>query len=248
MAKRPLALIHCALGRASNWRRFIDAIGPDVSPLQIELPSHGLADIWDRSRDFSDQALELALEVMPSDPVPLIGHSFGAVLALRLAVERPYRVSSLVLVEPVFFAAAKERWGYDKFKRDMEPFEKKMSSAQFATAAKDFHAIWGEGDWADLPADAKSYIMDLIETIPAGNPLLIDDRSGLLREGRLEALDMPVTFVDGGQSHPVIADIISELGDRIPDAEWTSVKDAGHMLPITHPDLLAKAVEGRLFA
>jgi len=245
--KRPLALIHCALGRAANWRGFLDVLGPDVSPLQIELPGHGLAEAWDKDRDYSDQALELALEVLPIDPVPIIGHSFGAALALRLAVERPYRVSSLVLVEPVFYAAAKGRWGYDKVIRDLDPFEKKMAASQFATAAKEFHALWGDGSWEDLSSETRSSIMGLIETVPAGNGLILDDLPGVLREGRVEELDMPVTFVDGGDSHPVIAEIISGLGDRMQDAEWVTVPEAGHMLPITHPERLAEAVENRLF-
>ena len=86
--KQPLALIHCGLGRASNWRPFLNVIDRPVSPLLIELPGHGLAEKYDTSRDFADQAIELALEEMPSEPVPLIGHSFGAVLALRIAVAR----------------------------------------------------------------------------------------------------------------------------------------------------------------
>ena len=107
--KQPLALIHCGLGRAANWRPFLNVIERPVSPLLIELPGHGLAEAYDTSRDFADQAVELAIDEMPSDPVPLIGHSYGAGLALRIAVERPYRVSSLVLVEPPFFAAVKGR-------------------------------------------------------------------------------------------------------------------------------------------
>ena len=247
-AKKPIALIHSALGKAGAWRGVLNALGGSLTTYNIELPGHGLAEPWDRSRDFSEQALEIALTEMPSDPVPLIGHSYGAALALRLAVERPYRVSSLVLIEPVFFAAAKGRWGHDKMRRDMGPFEKKMGAAPFATAAKEFHALWGDGRaWSELPGDVKSYITDRIELVPAGNSLLMDDRSGVLRPGRLEDLEMPVTFVDGGASHPVIADVISELGDRIADAEWITVPDAGHMVPLTHPELVVQAIRDRLF-
>ena len=57
---------------------------------------------------------------------------------------------------------------------------------------------------------------------------------------------MPVTFVDGGDSHPVISEIISTIGDRIRDAEWLTVPNAGHMVPITHPELVAKAIRDRL--
>jgi lipase len=245
--KKPIGLIHCGLGKAGNWRGLLNALGGGFTVHNIELPSHGLAEDWDRSRDFTEQALEIALSELPSEPLPLIGHSYGAVLALRLAVDRPYRVSSLVLIEPVFFAAAKGRWGYDKAMRDLEPFEKKMKASQFATAAKEFMAVWGGGvDWGHMTAEQKSYVLDRIETIPAQNPLLKDDVSGILRPGRLESLEIPVTFVDGGNSHPVMADIISELGDRMKDAEWMTVPEAGHMVPITHPELVAKAIRDRL--
>ena len=45
----------------------------------------------------------------------------------------------------------------------------------------------------------------------------------------------------------MIADVISELGDRIADAEWITVPDAGHMVPLTHPELVVKAIRDRLF-
>ena len=246
-AKAPLALIHCALGKAAMWRPFLNALDASVSPLLIELPGHGLAEDYDESRDFSDQAVELALDEMPSEPVPLIGHSYGAALALRIAVERPYRVKSLVLVEPVFFAAVKGRWAYDKVVRDMAPFQKKIEAGSVATAVRDFYKVWGKGAWDDLGSEEKAYMLERIALVPKGDPLLYEDRPGLLAPGRLEELDMPVTFVDGGDSHPAMAEIISTIGDRIPDAEWVTVAGAGHMLPVTHPEKLVEAVEGRLF-
>ena len=248
MAKSPLALIHCSLGRAKNWRPFLDALGGDISPLLIELPGHGLAEDYDETRDYSDQAVEIALEEMPSTPVPLIGHSFGAAVALRIAIERPYRVSSLVLIEPVMFAAVKGRWAYDKAERDMAAFTKKVEAGEHATAVKEFHKLWGDATpWDELPSDIRAYMTARIGLIPACNPLIVDDRQNLLREGRLESLEVPVTFIDGETTHPVIPEIISTMGDRIRDAEWSSVKGAGHMVPLTHPAQVVQAVEGRLF-
>ncbi len=246
--KQPLAMIHCGLGRAANWRPLLNVLDRPVSPLLIELPGHGLAEPYEPSRDFADQAVELALDEMPSDPVPLIGHSFGAVVALRIAVERPYRVSSLVLIEPAFFAAVKGRWAFEKIERDLAAFTKKMAAAEHATAAKEFHAIWGDGTpWTELSSEQRAYMVDRIPLIPPGNTLLFDDRPGLLKPDRLEELDMPVTFVDGGDTHPVIPEIISTIGDRIPDADWVTIPGAGHMLPMTHPQRLMEALGDRLF-
>lgn len=246
--KQPLALIHCGLGRAANWRPFLNVLDRPVSPLLIELPGHGLAEAHDPSRDYVDQAVELALDEMPSEAVPLMGHSLGAAIALRIAVERPYRVSSLVLVEPVFFAAVKGRWAYEKMERDMASFSKKMNSGEHATGAKEFHALWGDGTpWNEVSSEQKAYMVDRVPLIPEANTLLLEDRRDILGPDRLEELDMPVTFVDGGDTHPVVPEIISAIGDRIPDAEWVTVPAAGHMLPITHPERLLEAVGERLF-
>lgn len=246
--KSPLALIHDALGKASAWRPLLNVMDRPVSPLNIELPGHGLAEAYDESRDFSDQAVELALDEMPSDPVPLIGHGLGAAIALRIAVERPYRVASLVLIEPKFFAAVKGRWAHDKLMRDMGGFEKRASAGEFATAAKEYHALWGDGTaWREVPAQDRAYYVDRVPLVPRADPLVFKDRPGLLRAGRLEGLDMPVTFIDGGDSHPVISEIISTIGDRIPDAEWVSIPNAGHMVPVTHPEMVWRAMGDRLF-
>ena len=145
---QPLALIHCGLAHGNVWGPFLDALNLDVDPILIELPGHGDAEEWDRDRDFADQALEIALDALPPDPVPLIGHSFGAVLALRLAVERPARVSSLVLIEPVFYAAVANTYLFDKLRRDMSPFAEKVRDGSHATATKAFLKLWGDGeDW-----------------------------------------------------------------------------------------------------
>lgn len=248
MAKSPLALIHAGLGRARNWRPFLDALGGDVSPLLIELPGHGLAEDYDETRDYSDQAVELALDEMPSTPVPLVGHSLGAAIALRIAIERPYRVSSLVLIEPVFFAAVKGRWVYDKVERDLQGFSKKVADGELATAVKEFHKIWGDGrDWKDVSAEDRGYMTARIGLMGAANPFLWEDRRNLMGAGRLEDLDFPVTFIDGEKTHPAIPEIISVLGDRMMDAEWVSVKEAGHMVPLSHPAQVVQAVDGRLF-
>ena len=244
---RPIGLIHCALAHGGVWRRFVEELGPGYLPILIELPGHGEAPDWDHSRDYSDQALELALDTLPAQPVPLIGHSYGAALALRLAVERPSRVSSLVLIEPVFFAAAKGSWAFDKVVRDHDPFVRKLAEGSNAMAAKAFTSVWdNETPWADIPQKQKDYLMSRIPLVKAGDTLLFDDRTDLLRAGRIEGLDMPVTIIDGGDSHPVIEKIVVAIGDRIPDVEWITVPGAGHMVPITHPGAVAGAVRNRL--
>lgn len=244
---RPIGFIHSALADAGAWDGLIEALDMDVEPVLIELPGHGTADDWDETRGFSDQALEIALDALPPEPVPLVGHSLGAVIALRLAVEKFYRVSSLVMIEPVFFAAVTGTDVGDKAARDMASYRRKLRDGSDAMAARAFVDLWGNGTpWEDMPEARRRYIVDRIGLVEAANDLLWEDRPGLLRPGRLEEIEVPVTLVEGAKSHPVVPAIIDALGRRISDAEGITVPGAGHMVSVTHPKVVAEAIRGRL--
>jgi pimeloyl-ACP methyl ester carboxylesterase len=70
----------------------------------FDLPGHGRSAPW-AGTDYHSDATAVAAALLHG-PTHIIGHSFGATVALRLAVERPDLVSRVTLIEPVMFAAA----------------------------------------------------------------------------------------------------------------------------------------------
>ena len=91
-----VALVHGYGGAASNWALVAPALLERYRVLVPDLPGHGgsspLPGPPERVDPYSERLAGL-LDV----PATIVGHSFGAVVALRLAVRRPELVSGLVL-------------------------------------------------------------------------------------------------------------------------------------------------------
>lgn len=210
----------------------------------MDLPAHGRSPDWDPALDFHDQATAMARALF-SEPMDLLGHSFGATVALRLAAERPHMVRSLTLIEPVFFAPALADTPQRVHDHDREiaMFTQGMQSGDFESAARGFNRVWGDGTkWADFPQATRDYMIKRIHVVPASAPALFDDRAGLMTPGRLEGITAPCLLIEGDQSPDVVDAVNSALARRLPKVQRAVIKGAGHMAPLTHPDAVAQVL------
>lgn len=245
--RRALAL-HCSLAHGGAWGAVAERLGDALTLTLPDLPSHGRSADWlPGCESLHDLSTRIARALAEPGPVDLIGHSFGATVALRLALETPALVRTLALVEPVLFAAARGTPTFDAFFADDADFAARLAAGDPAGAAAAFHRLWGNATpFAALPEAQRAYIAARIHLIPTANATLVDDAAGLLAPGRLEALRIPVALVEGAASPPVIAAIGDTLAARLPDCRRTVIPGAGHMAPITHPDAVANALRALL--
>ena len=245
-------LLHCSLAHSGAWSGVAGRLGDLLAMTAMDLPGHGRSPPRDPSRDFHDQATAMARAALPEAPggVHLIGHSFGATVALRLALEgAPAR--SLTLIEPVLFAAAREAGdpAHEAHGRAFAPIDAAFRAGDRERAARLFSDVWGGGPrWDDLPEALRAYQTERIDLIFAGTPALEDDAAGLLAPGRLEALAVPVLLIEGERSPPVAGAAQRALAARLPDARRVVVPGAGHLSPIDHPEAVAAAVRGHVEA
>lgn len=236
-ARRILA-IHCTLAHSGAWRGLAEELDQTATFTGFDMLSHGRSPDWDGRGDVQDRMTEIG-ETFLTDRMDLVGHSFGATIALRLAVARPDRVRSLTLIEPVFFAVAL-RDAPDlvaAHEADAAPFTDKLIAGDYEAGARLFNRMWSEGGarWADLPDPTRAAMVRAIRLVPACRPSLFDDLAGLLEPGRLDRVTAPALLLRGSESHPVTAAINDGLARRLPDAQSLVIEGAGHMLPITHP-------------
>jgi lipase len=242
---RPVLALHCSLAHAGAWAGLAEAL-QGVTVTAIDQIGHGRAPDWDGNSDLHGDAtraaIAMATEIGSGAPMDLLGHSFGATVCLRIALERPDLVRSLTLVEPVIFAAARAAGdaAYPPFRQRHERLATLLAANRRQEAAEDFHGYWGTGEpFGDLSPRMRAYILDRMHLIAAQNPVLLDDAAGLLRYLGLESIGVPVLLIEGGESPPIINAVHSELARRLSQVTRLVVPGAGHMVPITHAATIA---------
>lgn len=240
----PALLLHCALAHSKAWTPLAEQFSDRLAMLAPDMPGHGRSAKWDHRQDLHDQVTAIARDCL-GDGGHVIGHSFGATVALRLAIEAPEAVRSLTLIEPVLFAAAGESesdvlCGYIN---ETEAFNAALARDDWTSAAKDFIRIWGDGrPWEALTEREQELFASQMHFIRETEACLLKDSAGLLLPGRLESIRCPVHLIRGGSSVPIIAAIHRTLAGRIPGARDCVIAGAGHMVPITHPTPVAREI------
>ena len=249
---RAALMIHCSLASGTSWGGMARHLSGALTMTAFDLPGHGRsaewgADAW-RDVEIQDQVTQIAASFADDisvSPVDVIGHSFGATVALRLAVEYPHLVRSFVLIEPVFFAVAyRDRpdlgAAHDAVVAD---FMAAQVAGDHAGAAREFTALWGDGTpWAAVPDVRCAKLALQMPLIAAAESALFGDVGGMLVEGVLEAVEQPVLLVEGSRSPAIIRAIHDGLAVRLPDAQCVMVMGAGHMAPITHAQQVSAEV------
>ncbi|TDT75284.1 pimeloyl-ACP methyl ester carboxylesterase [Litoreibacter halocynthiae] len=232
--------MHGMLADGRVWRS-VTAHLPELKCRTMDLPGHGGAVAWNGG-DYQSQAFEMAQSLCDA-PLHLVGHSFGASVALRLAVERPDLMRSLTLVDPVFFYAAKQADPalFDQYAQRAGPVMQAIEKKDQLHAAELFLDDWGvEGGWAMMPPPARAAIADRMPLIGVTAASLIEDTGRIWP--RLRDVTCPVLIVSGGKSEPVMPGIVQGLEAQIENCTSVVFEDAGHMIPVTHGPQLAAQI------
>jgi pimeloyl-ACP methyl ester carboxylesterase len=243
------------MGQSGAWKGFARALEGEAEILAFDLPGHGRSPDWVPGTDQHRIATDWATDLLQPG-MHVVGHSYGATVALRLAVENRDAIKSLTLIEPTFLAAARdaapELWA--EHIEELTQYEAAAERDDFESAAQAFNASWGDGTpWSQIPEKIRAHMARCIPFILGTRPFVMEDYAGLLKPGVLETLEMPVALVQGERTHPLIKTAISSLKERIKGCKLEVILGAGHMAPISHAENVAavtrdliETVQGRL--
>jgi pimeloyl-ACP methyl ester carboxylesterase len=246
----PVVIVgHCSSASHKEWLPLIETLQADWRVLAPDFIGYGQSEPWPAEQPFSidaDVNVLLAVAKKTKGPLHLVGHSYGAALALEAARTLGPRVQSLALVEPVSFQLLRQE-GRPEW-AEVETLGRAVLSAVAAgddpAAAKAFMTYWlGRLRWWLSPARFKSAIAATIPKVALEFGIAIDAPTTLQDYAGITA---PTLLIAGGRTRAPTRAVVDLLAATLPNAKLEILKGAGHMSTFTHPAELNRLITDHL--
>jgi len=250
----PVVLLHGSAGSDAHWRGLFDRLAERFQLFAPNLHGYGETDPWPGERALSiadEAALAEALIDRIGTPVHLVGHSYGGAVALRVAHDRPERISRLTLVEPAAFYLLRQGWPSERaLFREIAGVATAVSEAvvsgNYRGGMRHFVDYWnGAGAFDGLKPEVQSWLSGQLVKIASEFHAVLSE-TAVIED--LSAIDTPTSVLRGSRSPGPVRAIAEILSDALPNITLATVSDAGHMLPLTHPESVSAAVIGEACA
>lgn len=97
----PMVFVHGLFGQGKNFGAIARGLNQRATSLLVDAPNHGLSP-WTTTFDyglFAEMLAETITTHCGDQPVVLAGHSMGAKIAMRLALDMPQMVDRLIVMD-----------------------------------------------------------------------------------------------------------------------------------------------------
>ncbi len=231
--------LHSNASTSGQWRDLIDVLATSRHVLAPDCYGSGRSPDWpsDRIITLRDEAafLEPVLD-RAGAPFALVGHSYGAAIALRIALDDPSRVDRLVLYEPTLFNLVDQQGpppnGADGIRNAVESAGAALDAGDRDAAAAHFIDFWmGPGSWAATPPERKPAIAGSVVNVRRWRHAVLTE---WIPPDAFRALDIPVLYMLGERSPEPAQAVARVLVPLLPRVRLLCFEGLGHMAPITH--------------
>jgi pimeloyl-ACP methyl ester carboxylesterase len=181
--------------------------------------------------------------------VHLVGHSFGGLVAVAVALRRRAPLASLTVLEAPAMELLAERSEDAEHLRAFHAMNETYFTAfergetEAVATMIDFYG--GAGTYASWPPRVRAYAA---ETAPVN---ILDWKTAYgfpLTAVALAAIDLPTLVLWGGASHPAAQCANARLGQSVPGAATAAIDGAAHFMIATHAREAARLVAGHIQA
>jgi pimeloyl-ACP methyl ester carboxylesterase len=167
----------------------------------------------------------------------IVGHSYGALVALQMAIDAPERVASVALLEP----AARGISSAEQVVAALRPIIAAYRSGDNAAAVDGFlRHVCGDGYRASLDSALPgAYEQALGESDLFFQSEMAAVQSWSFGPDEARLVTQPILNVVGRQSVPRFVQAGELVQSWFPDAERLFIPDAGHLLMVQNPNAVA---------
>lgn len=241
---RHILAIHCSGSSGMQWAPLANVLGTDASVIAPDLWHHGMsvrAPMSPESLSWRDQ-VELVCLILDEgeEPVDLIGHSLGGLVATIAAAKRPGKVRSLTLYEPIVLSLVAEE--EDLVDNLLPVFERWDAAAPDAWLAG-FADYYGEpGSFSALDEGVKSLLRSRAVAMHAEARTVTFDPPDMS-----ELPKIPAAIFYGGETATALQTLACRLAAEL---GGTSIKvdHAGHMAPLNEGERLAELLANTILS
>ncbi|MEQ6202292.1 alpha/beta hydrolase [Sulfitobacter sp. HNIBRBA2951] len=220
-----VVLIHGVGLRAEAWGAQIDALSQDHRVLAFDMPGHGGS-----ARVEGTPALAAYTETIAAQidaPCVVIGHSFGAMIALDLAVQHGALVNGVAALNAIFRRDADAA-------RAVQARAASLDGTRVADPATPLARWFGQAE-SDQSAACRDWLLGVD---PAGYRdayAVFADADGP-SDAALASLRCPALFLTGAEEPNSTPAMSQAMAVRTPQGRAEIIAGAAHMMPMTHAD------------
>jgi lipase len=239
-----VVFLHSGVGSAGEWKQVFSLWPEGYRLAAVDAYRDGTGPGVGGGRsldDYADQVYAVAEHVGGS--VHLVGFSWGGATALRVASTAPELVDSLAVVEPEAYALLRmqDADAYAQICCLRDRWRAHVRAGRWYEAFEEFVDFYNEpGSFARWPGPRREAFLAVQQSRGDLWDVLFDD--DLLTLDALAAVTAPVHVVEGSHTSAVDHAICDVVRRHVPHAQHTLIEGAGHMMPLTHPEPLTRAL------
>lgn len=238
--KQSTLLIHGFGGTYSGLESLAGMLAEHSNVLGLDLPGYGLSEPLRAKHTLSNYAhfLDEFCATTEFHKVNVVGHSFGADIALVFAALHPDRVDKLVLISPVIFGDKNfiklARYYYMAVAKMPPPLRHRLLHNHFLSWVSAYVNLQNADEETRAKILRDDYVSDHLMT----DRPLIEGYFSLLATPfltRAKQIEAPTFIISGDADRLSPVREMEHLQAAIPKSRLDVVSGAGHFLPIEEP-------------
>jgi len=248
-ARDTIVLVHGSWGSHHNWDFVTPGLSERFRVVTYDRRGHSESERLPGQGSIHEDVADLAalIEHLDLAPAYVAGTSWGAIITLRLAIERPDLLRAIAGHEPPLIALIADDPEVgpiaEAARARLEGVIDKLAAGDDAGGAELFveTVAMGPGMWARLPPHIrKAYV----ENGPTYLDECRDPEQQTIDLERVATIRTPALISHGDQSPPMFPAIAKIIAATIGDAETILFSGAGHVPHTTHPNEYVAAITG----